>query len=203
MNYDKLNNEYWKYYKLLEERFLKSLKYVELNPVNYNTYSIEFANQLISIGSELDVFFKVVSNLNSGSRPNIADYYKEVTKKFPNIKNQEVIIKDKREIKIKPFENWEELRAGQSLEWWDAYNNIKHNRVENIEKANLKNAFNILGALFILEMYLFKEIYDKSIDKSTKLDVPKESSNLFRLSNWENECYVGDITYIKFQGDHL
>lgn len=200
MNYDKLNNEYWKYYKLLEERFLNSLKYVELNPLNYNTYSIEFANQLISIGSELDVFFKVVSNLNSGIRPNISDYYKEVTKKFPNIKDQEVIIKDKREIKIKPFETWEESKAGQSLDWWDAYNNIKHNRVENMEKANLKNAFNILGALFILEMYLFKDIYNR--DKQN-LDVPKESSKIFELSNWEKECYSGPLTFEYFKGDSL
>jgi len=36
------------------------------------------------------------------------------------------------------------------LEWWIAYNNIKHSDVDNFKDGNLRNAFNSLGALSIL-----------------------------------------------------
>lgn len=196
MTYEEMSNDYWKYYKMLEEKFVESLKYVELDSANYSTYSIDFANQLNAIGSELDVFFKVASKFNLDSRKTIIDYYDEINKCFTDIKKQEIIMEEKRNIKIKPFQNWDRSQASKSLDWWNAYNNIKHGRVMNMKDANLENVLNILGALFILEMYFFKEIYDKAIDKSTILDVPKEGSKLFRLANWETKCYTGGIAYV-------
>lgn len=195
MTYDELSNNYWKYYKMLEEKFVESLKYVELDSENYDTYSIDFANQLNSIGSELDVFFKVVSKFKLDDRKTIADYYDEINKFYPNIKNQEIVICDKRNIKIKPFELWNGECTAQSLEWWVAYNNIKHGRVINMRDANLKNVLNILGALFILEMYLFKDIHDNLSGESKCLDVPEEGSKLFVLLNWKTRWYSGNFIY--------
>lgn len=34
--------------------------------------------------------------------------------------------------------------------WWKEYQKIKHNRYNNFEKANLENALQAVGALFVL-----------------------------------------------------
>lgn len=199
MTYEELSSDYWKYYKMLESRFLESLNFVELDYENYNVYSIEFANQLNSIGSELDLFFKVASKFGLDERKDISDYYKKINEYYPDIKNQEIIIVDKKNMKIKPFEFWSKNKPSQSLKWWEAYNNVKHGRVLNKKEANLENVLNILGALFILEMYLFKDIYDNSSDNDKKLDIPKDSSELFNLENWETRFHAGPITFETIQ----
>lgn len=195
MTYDELSNDYWKYYKMLESRVIESLKFVELDQENFNTYSIEFANQLTSIGSELDVFFKIASKFGLEENKNIVDYYKKINELYPGIKNQQVSFLDKRDIKIKPFEHWNESYPGQSLDWWKAYNNVKHGRVLNMRDANLKNVLNILGALFILEMYLFKNVYNNASQNDKYLDIPEVRSELFNLDNWKTKCIVGNIHF--------
>lgn len=48
---------------------------------------------------------------------------------------------------IKPFENWNEDSPTKSLNWYYAYNKIKHNRTDNLELANFENTINALCAL--------------------------------------------------------
>lgn len=50
----------WRFYLMLEKRFLDTTQYVELHHENFSTFSLEYVNLLQSIGSELDVFMKVV-----------------------------------------------------------------------------------------------------------------------------------------------
>ena len=50
---------YWRYYILLEKKFIGTLNYVELAEENFSTYSVEYARQLLAVGSELDTFFKI------------------------------------------------------------------------------------------------------------------------------------------------
>ena len=96
LTYEEMSNNYWKYYLMLESRFIEATRYVELNSDNYRTYSIDFANQIISIGSELDVFFKVASNFRLSDRKSINHYYEKINSEYPNIKAQKVSILDKR-----------------------------------------------------------------------------------------------------------
>jgi hypothetical protein len=41
--------------------------------------------------------------------------------------------------------------------WWTAYNKIKHHRDAEYDQANLKNALNAVGGLFVMVLYLYKE----------------------------------------------
>lgn len=61
------------------------------------------------------------------------------------------------------------------MEWWNAYNLVKHNRTEkdenenwNYEKANLKNVlFAMAGLFIILNLFLSDELdKDKDITSS-------------------------------------
>ena len=171
-------NNYWRFYLLLEDRFLKSLSYVELCEINYDTYSIEFVSQLREIGSEIDIIMKELCNFAQSDRKNIKDYASiMLSGSYQNIVNQ--IISGKG-IEVKPFERWSLSMPAASLLWWDAYNDIKHGRVLNFSKATLINTFNALGALFILNNYLLKKITDDTNEK----DIFDKESKLFIMKNW-------------------
>lgn len=195
ITYRELVDNYFRYFKILEDKFVDTLRFVELSSENFKTYSIEFDNLIISIGSELDVFFKVACNFNLDDRKKMNDYYKEIMSKYPCIK-QQVIKIDNKNLEITPFKDWEESEPSKSLEWWQAYNDIKHARVLNFKEANLENTLNLLGALYILEIYFLKEVYEDTQEKKSILDVPdKYDSELMYLKNWEtkNKLLANDL----------
>lgn len=79
----------------------------------------------------------------------------------------------------KPFDGW---TPNSKPSWWGDYNKVKHNRAENdnIKLANLKNVFNALAALFILNRYLCKIVCSNKIMKE-----PEIKSNLFTMVGWD------------------
>lgn len=79
----------------------------------------------------------------------------------------------------KPFGGW---TPNSKPSWWGDYNKVKHNRAENdnIKLANLKNVFNALAALFILNRYLCKIVCSNKIMKE-----PEIKSNLFTMVGWD------------------
>ena len=80
--------------------------------------------------------------------------------------------------------NWNINQPGQSLQWWGAFTDVKHNRYEQLKQAKQENALNILGALYLMEM-----LYLKKITAGTdEFDVFDESSNLFTLKNWTTKA---------------
>ena len=59
MNRKELTKRYWRYYLMLEKRFIGSIEYVALDKKNYPTFSNEYALLIQAIGAELDTVFKV------------------------------------------------------------------------------------------------------------------------------------------------
>ena len=183
-------NKYWRYYILLEKKFIETLNYVELAKENFSTYSIEYAHQLLAVGSELDTFFKIYCGFNLNDRKNIGDYTRYIISDYPQITAQVVEIYNT-EITLTPYEEWSQwnTHSGNLLSWWDAYNLIKHNRQENITKASMGNVITALAALNIIEMK-----YLQIITKETKeFNKPENSSSLFELTDWKfNVNFIRD-----------
>lgn len=183
-------NKYWRYYLLLEKKFIDTLNYVELAEENFSTYSVEYAHQLLTIGSELDTFFKIYCGFNLNDRKNIMDYTRYIMSDYPQIPNQVVEIYDT-ELTLTPYEEWSQwsIQSGNLLSWWDAYNLIKHNRQENITKASMGNVVTALAALHLIEMK-----YLQIITKENKeFNKPENSSCLFELTDWKfNVTFIRD-----------
>lgn len=168
---------------MLEKKFVKTTMYVEVDEDNYATYSNEYASLLQIIGAELDSFFKIYCGYGvDDARKTITDYAQFILAGYPDIKNQEVevIVGD---VVVKPFDNWDATRAGQSLAWWTAFTNIKHNRTGNKKDASLESVLNILSALFLLEMKYLKIISAEQNEP----DIPDEESSIFTLKDWSFE----------------
>lgn len=188
MTVDNFLNKFWKYYIILEERFEGTTRYVELTEDNYSTYSIDFVNQIQTIGSEIDVIMKSMCGLNSTDRSTITKYATIILNDYPDIVSFEVKARD---ISYKPFDGWNAERAADSLSWWSAYNNVKHGRNENFKDANLKNVLNALMALYLLEMLYFKKIADDNEAPDTLID----ASKMFYIVGWETR-YIGTKKFI-------
>ena len=188
-------NKYWRYYLLLEKKFIDTLNYVELAKENFSTYSVEYAHQLLAIGSELDTFFKIYCGFNLNDRKNIVDYTRYIMNDYPQIKTQVVKIYDT-ELTLTPYEEWTQwsTQSGNLLSWWDAYNLVKHNRQENITKASMGNVITSLAALHLIEMK-----YLQVITKGTKeFNKPENSSSLFESTDWKfNVTFIINVTFIR------
>lgn len=186
MTKDEFNLKYWMFYMQLENDFSKTFNYVEFADDNLSTYSKEYAKQLISIGSELDIVFKALCNEVDSTRARscITDYA-NILCGYDNLTDATVQFSYNKE-SYKPFDGW---TPNSKPSWWGDYNKVKHNRAENdnITLANLKNVFNALAALFILNRYLCKIVCSNKIMKE-----PEIKSNLFTMVGWDICISVGN-----------
>ena len=126
----------------MEEQFLNTNNYVDLNTDNFATYSLQFVNSILLTGAELDTLMKSYCNFLLSDRKNISDYAGYILKNDSDIINQEVIVINGENLVINPFEGWQITNSSETLKGWKEYNNIKHNRNENFKFAKLENALN-------------------------------------------------------------
>ena len=190
MNRKELSQNHWKYYLMLEKRFIDSIEFAELHKDNFDTFSNGYALLIQVIGAELDTVFKKFCGFNTTDRKTITDYAQHILNNTPDIKGQKINVQEY-DIEIQPFVNWDISQPAKSLQWWEAFTDIKHDRHERLKQAKQENVLNILGALYLIEMMYLKKI----TDGTDKLDVFNEGSNLFTLKNWTSKAIPIDQTF--------
>lgn len=192
MTRKELSRNYWRYYRMLEDKFLATANYVEIDPVNFRSFSNEYSLLLQSIGAELDNFFKVYCGYTLTDRKNIVDYAGFVLSDFPTITLEKIKVLGT-EIYVAPFAGWNTAMPAQSLYWWMAFDHIKHNRIGNFSEANQENVLNMLAALFLLEVKMFtKATKDDPANGLADVDIPSEDSKVFSLPLWNFRCISAD-----------
>jgi len=144
----------WQYFLTLENDFLTTLKFVELDKKNFDTFSIEFSKLLLLIGAE---FESVSKTLLKHVEPDVTvgdilDIKAGLLKHFSRICENEVRV-PKFKLSFFPFKDWDK---GSKLKWWDGYTQIKHNRLTNFEHAKLENVLFSIGSLLIVLIYLYR-----------------------------------------------
>ena len=193
MTTDELIQKHWNYYLMLEQKLLETRNYVEFCKKNFNTSSNEFCLLIISIGAELDNFLKTYCKIAVRARNNKTNNMKKysayLSAHYPAIATEEITVMNTDPcIILSPFDN---LSSGKQFSWWEAYNAVKHNRYKSFKDAKLINAITILSALYLLEMKMFKEIYQHSRNKTHAVDCPLNQSKLFKLKKWNFNCSPG------------
>ena len=190
MNRKEFEKNCWNVYLAIENDFLAIEKFIAIDEKNYQTFSNEFTKQLLTICGELDVQLKFLCrliNANSTSSK-IIDYANELLSILPEINDFTIISKQNHLIEIQPWKDWS---AFSSPNWWIDYQKVKHSRLDfdntrniyNYEKANLKNTFYALSALFSIEMFIYKKL---SEDENEKILIPSRSSSVFTFRDWAN-----------------
>tara|TARA_R110002049_G_scaffold55193_1_gene153337 strand:- start:110 stop:697 length:588 start_codon:yes stop_codon:yes gene_type:complete len=157
---------HWNYFLALEKDFELLSRYIEFSEENNNTFSIELARIIMSSSQEVDVIMKnICALLGKNNAENINHYRTVIKENLSDLINIEVFI-SRFGMRSIPWLNWNE--ENKNPIWWKANNKIKHERTNHFQKANLKNAFNALGALLIVNLYFYKlekeNKYNKDID---------------------------------------
>ena len=94
MNRKELSQNHWKYYLMLEKRFVESIEFVELHEDNFDAFSNGYALLIQAIGAELDTVFKEFCGFNTTDRKTVADYAQYILTNTPDIKNQKISVQE-------------------------------------------------------------------------------------------------------------
>jgi hypothetical protein len=199
--------KYWNYFLTLEDEFLDIEKIIPIDALNNNTFSMYYMKIFFSICSEIDVLFKEFIEYNnwdnfSQNDGNFGKYKNIINQYLPNFSTEIIIFSKVKD--IKPFDNW---NFNKKPDWWEDYNNIKHNRTlknngfENYKKANQENILNAFCALYQIEMYFYKSVIDKN-NNQDRLRMPVPQSKRFRIKDWPDNNELIDNRYIIYVNEN-
>lgn len=163
-----------------EAVFLDYLKYVPLDEINENVWSLKLAEQLLLIGSSIDSFLKCAKSSlrNSFIDERLINTFKGICYTYEDFEEESIfysrLLKNESNMGAfrELFENYfylsdkivyilinnNELRHfkkwadDKSPEWWKVYTKLKHDKYKNRKKATLKVVINALAALFLLNI---------------------------------------------------
>lgn len=148
------------------EKDLRSIfDYIEPDDKNINAFSFELYSLLLRACTEVELNCKEIMVANGaipeGRHFTMKDYkklekatllskYKAVFRNWRRKQpNSKVVYEEK---VFQPFINFG-LSPQKSPDWYDAYNQVKNNREEDLEKASLENCMNAVSGILIL-LYL-------------------------------------------------
>jgi hypothetical protein len=176
---------HWAFFIALEQDIEIAARYVEPQPNNYKTFSLEICRILFAACSECEVVLKEIAALR-GIDPrgfDIEDLRKEITAHTSDLIKERVFV-PRYGLSLGPWENWRGTTPG-SPDWWKDYNKVKHQRANFFERGNLKNALNAAAALMIAVVYYYRLELSKESGKEVEFSevtgrlIPE--SRVFRL----------------------
>lgn len=145
---------HWNYFLALEADIENLARYVEFTNDNLDTYSMEIAHILLASSSEVDVVAKLLCrDLDASDKSSKITQYKEVIMRYlPDIATSKISL-PRYGLELAPWSNWS---GDKNPIWWTSYNDVKHKRNINFNKANLKNVLNSMAGLFLLLIYHYR-----------------------------------------------
>ena len=154
----------WNYFCTLCDMLKNTMQYLDhSDPYNLKCNSYEFQKIIMLSSMEFENIAKQLCLLTNPTlnlkKMNIISITKEILTNYPNM-NKTTIMNDYNV--YSPLKNWQIKKDSSGneyvsgLDWWDSYNNIKHNSYDNYKESNLKNAINSLASLMILEINYIK-----------------------------------------------
>jgi hypothetical protein len=156
----------------------------------FNVYGHEIRNLLILACTEVEAHWRGVLNANGVSKPDDRFSTNDYVKLASSMRLPEYSVLfpfypwiDP----IKPFENWgATTQPTKEIEWYNAYNSVKHDREKNFKMATLSNAFHAVSACAVMMMAQFGD--PNHIEQHSELQYffqPKD------VPNWPpSEVYV-------------
>ena len=186
-------NRHWNYFLSLERDLENLTRYIEFTVDNYDTYSTELTQILLSASSEIDVLMKQLCNSidPSVSVNNINDYKNLIMVQLADFADEEVFI-ERYALSFKPFEEW---KTGVNPAWWTSYNKVKHERNTHYKEANLENTLKAISGLLLTVLFFYKynftsvEGRNYSI-KCTTFDLEPKSTLIFLKPDYYNSILV-------------
>ena len=169
---------------------------VEPDKNNVKTFGNTIRNILILACTEFDSLMKLILKENriekENDRYSTMDYVSLL--KPLNLRKYSLSLKNINGINtISPFSKWTSIKPTKSLSWYNAYNSIKHDRINNFEQANLSNALNaIMGfAAVLIAKYGYRNsLWNQKVGKIIQVDEePQWAIKDFYIPPLNNDNY--------------
>ena len=141
----------------LEDRLKKFLRTV---PINWNHRAILplLSGIITEAGGLVDSILRKEYDLSGSKakRHNLRiNHFREHYERRYSLSSSRSVIFQHPPVLLYPFREWSlPPKMKTELEWWDAYNKIKHERTEHFSRANLINAISATGGLLLVLLYL-------------------------------------------------
>ncbi len=146
-------------YQKIEDDFLELIDFIEItdnfkDPC-YKVGGSKMMDFCIKVGTEIETLFRILLNHkqfdsvlnieNLRKKQNITAYIKVIEPTY-NLSNYRLIV-NLIDTVISPYEDFENSKAP---EWFRIYSLHKHNKIELVERWNMKHSLYALGGLAIL-----------------------------------------------------
>lgn len=166
-------------YQILEKELLEITDYIHFTDENLNVFSIKFSNFIIRANVECESLLKELYKRTADFKDKDEKEKNEALEHSTFKQVNEVYHLDKKNIYLsseifyfknkynKPFipcnfeKNEKDMRK--------IYNALKHDKVNNLIKADLETAINILGFLFVLNICFYPELIYKNQEERSRI----------------------------------
>lgn len=199
---------YWQIFKNLEKEFLGLSETIYIDDFQQSVYSMKIADLLIRTVIEIEALSKELYLENSGKPVEDEEmYFDTVCINYLNnlwrLENKIVLVVspnlyyDKEENKVLRPLHKAMKRGTSSSDWNKAYQAVKHNRVKELHKGNIKNLLHGLAALYILNLYYKNDKIENILEIDRLAINGSWGSDLFSVKIHRIEGLSLDGTYIK------
>ena len=203
-----MTNLYWSVYKNLEKELVRLAEFVHFDDNQLSIYSVKIVELLIRCSVEIESISKELYIRLGGTIPSGRDLYFDteciqllednwlLSKKKVIIAAPNFYFKNDDNKVLTPL-NKANKRGTSGVDWKKAYQAVKHNRVDNLNKGSIKNLIRALAALYILNIYFKDDIYDLGKDSKANNLSANMGSDLFAIKIHKWAGYDGEWKYIK------
>lgn len=155
---------HWYYFVALVDELENTSRYVEFAQDNFATYSTEYSKLILAACSEVDVVAKLLCQVIApdSKAANIRQYQETITPVYKHFPSIEVSLR-RFEMTVTPWAAW---GNGQSPDWWNDHNDIKHHRDQHYKKSNLANAIASVAGLAVMVSYFYHDDISKHLFNS-------------------------------------
>lgn len=199
-------NIYWPVFQNIERQFVELMFDIHIDDNQLNVYSLKISDLILRAAVEIESISKDLYLLNGGNKSQQIKYDEDAIKNLNRLWNLEkkiVIISSSNCFLssriIYPFSKKEKRRGFERLTygWNNAYQNLKHDRANSLSFASVKYLFEIMAALFILNIYFKDEVFNLERN-SQSTDFPVNlGSEIFSINMHKWFSYDGQDKYGK------
>lgn len=182
---DKLREQYpryqhWEKFKILETELSTVSRYINICEHNLKTHSFELSALILRACTDVEIIRKrMTEKKDNGSAAT------RLFELYPDIRDAEVFLP----LWSLTFAPWKSLPDSKP-DWWNAYEEIKHDNSSSIHAGNLEYFLKSLSGLYILLLYYDRLLY------STK----DKNNNEDRI---DFEYNAIEVIYFKAQSPHF
>lgn len=185
-------NIYWPVYKNLEAEFVQLMFCIHIDDNQLAVYSSKIADLILRSAVEIESISKDLFLGNGGTKP-LKGYIKydddalkhlnkiwSLNKKAVHISSPNCFL-SKRE--LFPFSKNEKKNNGKMTYGWNkSYQHLKHERGNSKAFGSIKYLFDIMAALFLLNIYYSDRTYELRDDRKATSISPGLGSDIFSIN---------------------